>query len=386
MTERGTKAVFINSRRLGEFVFSPEHPFRPERVRRVYEICRNRGLFDVPGVSVIDVEEPEKDILHRFHSPGYIEALGRADDGRSVDVEMLKFGIGTGENPVFKGVYGFSELAATASLEAARSVIAGAQSSFNPCGGFHHAHRDRASGFCYVNDIVIAIDELLSSGFRVAYVDIDAHHGDAVQEAYYDRKDILTISMHETGKTLFPWGGFSSEVGEGEGLGFNINIPLEPGTDDEVFLFLFKRIVMDALELFEPDVVVGQFGTDMLATDPLTHLHLTNNGYIEAIQTLHGRFPRIVALGGGGYNMSDVERCWTLLWIELAGIELEEGYGGAMGGVFLGDMGLDELNLRDMESFVTGPAKDRLMEYSKGLVDFYRREISPHLKDGLDDE
>lgn len=383
MKARGAKAVFINSESLGQFVFSPEHPFRPERVRRVYEICRSRGLFDVPGVEVVDVEEPEKDILYRFHSPEYLEALKRADSGRDVDLEMLKFGIGTGENPVFKGVYRFSELAATASLEAARRVIAGVGSSFNPCGGFHHAHRDRASGFCYANDVVIAIDELLSAGFRVAYVDIDAHHGDAVQETYYKRRDVLTISMHETGKTLFPWSGFIKEMGDGEGSGFNINIPLEPETDDEIFIFLFDNIVMSALELYKPDVIVGQFGTDMLATDPLTHLHLTNNGYIEAVEILHRRFPRIVALGGGGYNMKDVERCWTLLWIELAAVELEEGYGGAMGGVFLGDMGLDELSLRDMRSIVTGPTKDSLVEYSRDLVSFYEKEIVPRMEDGL---
>jgi len=374
------KAVFINSRKLGEFSFGPEHPFRPERVIRVYEVCKNKGLFDSPDVEVVDIEEPEEGILERFHTHEYIEVLKRADSGREIDVEMLRYGIGTGENPVFKGVYQFSELSATASLTAAKAVIDGAESSFNPCGGFHHAHRDRASGFCYVNDVVIAINELLKAGVKVAYVDIDAHHGDAVQEAYYETDSVLTISMHETGRTLFPWGGFQSEIGEGRGRGFNINIPLEPETDDEVFAFLFAEIALKALTIFKPDVVVGQFGTDMLATDPLTHLHLTNNGYIEAINLLHGEFPRIVALGGGGYNMRDVEKCWTMLWMELAGIEMDEGYGGAMGGVFLGDVNLEGLSLRDMRTYTTGPVKSALEEKAKEQVRYFENNVEPLLK------
>jgi len=374
-SDRSKKAVFINSESLGSYSFGPEHPFKPERVKRVSELCRSRGLFDAPSVEVVSIEEPEEGVLKRFHTRGYIEALKRADTGRDVDVDMLHHGLGTAENPVFKGVYRFAELSATATLTAARLVADGAESAFNPVGGFHHAHRDRASGFCYVNDIAIAIDELLGKGVRVAYIDTDAHHGDAVQEAYYDNERVLIISMHETGKTLFPWGGFENEIGEGNGKGFNINIPLEPGTDDEIFLYLFKEVAMRAVEAFKPDLVVGQFGTDMLATDPLTHLHLTNNGYIEAVESLHSGVKRIVALGGGGYNLKDVEKCWTLLWAELAGLELREDYGGAMGGVFLGDTNLSGSDLRDMRVYTTGPDKERLKERADELIAFFEGKV-----------
>ena len=372
-------AIFMNSKRLGDFTFSPDHPFKPERVSRVYEMCRRRGLFDMPHIRVVEVEEAEDGVIESFHSPEYARNLKQAGETGETTVEMLYHGLGTMENPVFRGLYDFSAISATASLRAARMVAEGAGAAFNPCGGFHHAHRDRASGFCYVNDIVIAINELRRMGVRTAYVDIDAHHGDGVQEAFYADPGVLTISVHESGKTLFPWGGFERETGEGPGKGYNINIPIEADSDDEIFLLLFKEIVMDALGVFRPDIVVGQFGTDTFATDPLTHLRMTNNGYIEAVSTLHSAFPRIVALGGGGYNMGDVVRGWTLLWAELAGVELDTGYGGALGGVLMGDASIDGSDLRDMQIVTSGPAKERLKEKAGELIGWYRGSIRPFI-------
>jgi acetoin utilization protein AcuC len=381
--EEPARSVFIGSDALGSYSFSEDHPFKPERIRLVYRMCSERGLFSGAGIGIEEVEEGEPDVLERFHTLEYIDALRRADSGTEVDVDMLHHGIGSQENPIFKGVYRFCELSATASLAAARRVSAGALSAFNPCGGFHHAHPDRASGFCYVNDVVIAIEELRVNGLRAAYLDIDAHHGDAVQEAYYSSRDVLTISMHESGKTLFPWGGFERETGAGEGEGFNINLPLEPDTDDEIFLYIFGNVVMDALALYAPDVVVLQAGTDMLVTDPLTHLRLTNNGYIEAVELLHERHPRIVALGGGGYNMNDVVRAWTLLWAELSGQALEEGYGGALGGVFLGDASLQGSDLRDMRSYTSGPVKEKLKGEAERMIAHYHDVIRPKISPQL---
>jgi acetoin utilization protein AcuC len=376
----GERAVFIKSNRLGAFRFSPEHPFNPERIMRVFAMCRERGLLSAPSVEVIDIEEAEERILEQFHTPEYIAALKRANDGTDVDVDMLRHGIGSAENPVFKGVYDFAALSATASLVAARAVASGVAAAFNPCGGFHHAHADRASGFCYVNDIVIAVDELRQRGFKVAYLDLDAHHGDAVQEVYYDDPSVLKVSLHETGRTLFPWGGSEREIGQGAGRGRNVNVPLEPNTDDEIFLLLFREIAMPALGLFAPDVIVGQFGTDSFATDPLTHLRLTNNGYVEAIETLHREYRRILALGGGGYNMMEVERGWTLLWSELSGMKLDEGYGGTLGGVFLGDTSLRGSDLRDMHVYTTGPEKERLLARARELIAHFDGEIRPLLE------
>ena len=373
------RAVFIASSKLGSFEFSPEHPFKPERVRRVYEMCARRGLFTPENVTVINVEEAEEGVLERFHTPGYIELLKKASGGDRVEVDMLYHGLGTMENPVFRGLYEFAALSCTATLTAARLVADGGGAAFNPCGGFHHAHRDRASGFCYVNDIAIAIDELLGRGLRVAYVDIDAHHGDGVQEAFFADERVLTVSVHESGKTLFPWGGFEKEAGEGRGQGYNINLPLAAGADDEIFLYLFRSIVVPALEAFSPDVIVGQFGTDTFATDPLTHLRMTNNGYIEAVEQLVGACPNIVALGGGGYSMEDVVRGWTLLWAALSGQVLEDAYGGALGGVFLGDTTMDQGDLRDMRVNTTGPAKEAQLGEANRLVAWFEAEILPRI-------
>lgn len=379
-TARSGQTIFVNSFRLGSFRFSPDHPFNPERITRTYRMCERRGLLAGPGTRVIQVETAEEGVLERFHTPEYIEVLKRANSGTKVDIEMLRHGIGSAENPVFSGIYDFAALSATASLTAARLILDGAEAAFNPCGGFHHAYPDRASGFCYVNDAAIAINELRRAGLRVAYIDIDAHHGDAVQHAYYFDPGILTVSIHETGRTLFPWGGSEREIGQGEGRGYNVNVPLEPNADDDVFLVVFKGIAMEALRLFRPEVVVGQFGTDTFATDPLTHLRLTNNGYIEAIEMLHRDFPRILALGGGGYNMRDVERGWTLLWAEIAGLELGEGYGGSLGGVFLGDSSLPGSDLRDMHAYTTGPDKDRQLARARELVEHFEKEIQPFLE------
>ncbi len=374
------QAVFINSNTLGGFQFSETHPFKPRRISRVYHMCKKKNLLTGTGVKVVDVEKPEKDVMLRFHTPEYVECLMNANSGEEVTIEMLRHGIGTPENPVFRGIYDYSALAATASLVASREIIRGGKCAFNPSGGFHHAHPDRAAGFCYVNDVVMAIEELRGTFPRIAYVDIDAHHGDAVQDAYYRDPDILTVSIHESGKTLFPWGGFEKESGESKGRGKNINIPLNPESDDEVFLRLFERVVMEALNLFQPDIVVGQFGTDMLSTDPLTHLKLTNNGYIEAIEMLHHRYDRILALGGGGYNMSDVVKCWTMLWSELSGVELDVGYGGALGGVLLGDPSIEDSDLRDMRSYTSGPVKRKLIERADKLVYHFEKNIRPLLE------
>ncbi len=369
----------MNAARLGGYTFTPDHPFKPERLTRVFEMCDQRGLFAGDGIVLEAVEESEPGVLEPFHSAEYIDLLKRADGGGTVDIDMIYHGIGTMENPVFRGVYDFSTLSATATVRAARHIAEGAGAAFNPCGGFHHAHRERASGFCYVNDVVLGIMELKRLGERVAYVDIDAHHGDGVQEAFYSDPEVLTISIHESGKTLFPWGGSEKETGSGDGKGFNINIPLQTETDDDLFLLLFRGIILDALEAFVPDVIVGQFGTDTFSTDPLTHLRMTNNGYIEAISELHSRFPRILATGGGGYNMEDVAKGWTLLWAELAGAELDAGYGGAMGGVFLGDSSIHGSDLRDMRIFSSGPRKEEMLRDAEGKLSWYRENIRPYL-------
>jgi acetoin utilization protein AcuC len=184
------------------------------------------------------------------------------------------------------GLWDAAELVAGGSLLAAQVVADGeATRAFHFAGGLHHAMPDRASGFCYVNDAVLAIMRLRERGWRVAYVDIDAHHGDGVQFAFYGDPNVLTISTHERGDRLFPGTGFVAEMGEGEGRGFSVNLPLQPFTDDAVFAEAFEAVVPSILGAFKPDVLVLQLGIDSHRTDPLTHLALTVQGFTAAVRT-----------------------------------------------------------------------------------------------------
>ena len=212
---------------------------------------------------------------------------------------------------------------AAGSLMAADLVARGeADRAFHFAGGLHHALPGRASGFCYVNDPVLAILRLREHGLRVAYVDIDAHHGDGVQLAFYDDPNVLTVSTHERGERLFPGTGFVRELGEGDGAGYSVNLPLEAYTDSAVYLPAFEAVVPPLLERFKPDVIVAQLGIDAHRTDPLTHLALDMQGFAKAFTRLLPLAPKIVALGGGGYDVRNVAKAWTIAWAILNGVEL----------------------------------------------------------------
>jgi acetoin utilization protein AcuC len=235
------------------------------------------------------------------------------------------YGLGPGDNPIFPGLFNWSLLVTGATLQAVDFVVDGkGEIAFNIAGGLHHAMRSRASGFCYMNDPVIGIMRLLSRGKRVAYIDIDAHHGDGVQKAFYETKQVLTISLHETGYTLFPGTGFEVEIGEGEGEGYSVNLPFPPFTGDEIYLWAFEEVVPELIHAFQPDVVVTQLGVDTFYDDPLTNLRLSIRGYEKVLKRIKDLAPRWVALGGGGYNISNVVRAWTLAWAVMNGIELKE--------------------------------------------------------------
>jgi acetoin utilization protein AcuC len=186
--------------------------------------------------------------------------------------------------------------------------------AFSFAGGLHHAGRDLACGFCVFGDGAIAIQRMLDAGWRVAYVDIDAHHGDGVQAAFYDDPRVLTISFHESGRYLFPGTGFTPETGSGAGEGYSVNIPLHPYTGDDTFMWAFDQVVPPLVMRFAPDVVVAQLGVDAHWRDPLTHLALTTHGFESLFQRIHQLSPRWLAVGGGGYDISVVPRTWTLAW------------------------------------------------------------------------
>jgi acetoin utilization protein AcuC len=314
--------ALIHSEHWDQFDYGRQHPLRMERLGLTWRLMQAYGLTRLPGVGVhTPVPAEERDIAV-FHEPEYLAVLKAANRG----VEPAgsgAFGLGAGDNPVFPGVWEAARLVASGSLLAADLVAGGeADRVFHFAGGLHHALRERASGFCYVNDAVLAILRLRERGLRVAYVDIDAHHGDGVQAAFYADPQVLTISTHERGERLFPGTGFVHELGEGDAAGFSVNLPLEAYTDSAVYLPAFEAVVPPLLERFKPDVIVAQLGVDAHRTDPLTHLGLDLQGLVRALARILPLAPKLIALGGGGYDVRNVARGWTAAWAVLNGVEL----------------------------------------------------------------
>jgi acetoin utilization protein AcuC len=316
------KTALIHSEDWARFDYGPQHPLRMERLGLTWRLMQAYGLTSLPGATVLTPSPADERQIGVYHAPEYLAVLQAANGGTTPPRGSI-FGLGAGDNPVFPGLWEAARLVAAGSLMAADLVARGeADRAFHFAGGLHHALPGRASGFCYVNDPVLAILRLREHGLRVAYVDIDAHHGDGVQLAFYDDPNVLTVSTHERGERLFPGTGFVRELGEGDGAGYSVNLPLEAYTDSAVYLPAFEAVVPPLLERFKPDVIVAQLGIDAHRTDPLTHLALDMQGFARAFTRLLPLAPRIVALGGGGYDVRNVAKAWTLAWAILNGVEL----------------------------------------------------------------
>jgi acetoin utilization protein AcuC len=317
------RTALVYSDEWARFDYGPDHPLRMERLGLTWRLMEAYGLTALPGV-LVKIPEPAAEAeLERFHTPEYLAVLKAADAGLVPRGVAARYGLGPGDNPIFPGLWDAARLVAGGSLLAARLVASGeVDRVFHFAGGLHHAMADRASGFCYVNDAVLAILALRERGWRVAYVDIDAHHGDGVQAAFYRDPHVLTISLHERGDRLFPGTGFVEEIGEGPGRGYAVNVPLDTLTDSAVFLRAFEAVVPPLLGAFQPDVVVAQLGIDAHRTDPLTHLALDVQGFARAVARLVELAPRLVALGGGGYDLGNVARAWTVAWAIMNDLEL----------------------------------------------------------------
>jgi acetoin utilization protein AcuC len=335
MTQRQRK-VFIHSDELDCGGYPNSSPFNTRRAGRTLQMCRSMGLLSGHDREVLPPLALTRPELERFHSSNYLDALHRAGHG-DLDHQGFMMGLGTGDCPVFKGLLEFASLAAGATVTGARLILDGkAHIAFNPSGGFHHAHPDRAAGFCFVNDIVLATQVLADAGKRVLVVDIDVHHCDGVQDAFYDRGDVMVVSLHQSGRTLFPGTGFEDEIGVGPGKGYNVNIPLPVGTYDEIYHRAFMDTAWPLIQAFDPDVLILEMGMDALAGDPLAHLHLTNNVYVDVVETITSLNKPILATGGGGYHVENTIRGWTLLWSVLCGEDSQaEDLSFGMGGVML---------------------------------------------------
>ncbi|SDJ46294.1 acetoin utilization protein AcuC [Frankineae bacterium MT45] len=302
-----------------------DHPLNPIRLEFTIALARELGVLD--RLQVIQPSTATESELLTVHSAPYLQAVRDA----SGDPQFRGFGLGTDDDPIFPGMFDASALIAGGSRQAALDVWSGrVQHSVNIAGGLHHAMRDYASGFCVFNDVALAIRTLLAAGAsRVAYVDVDVHHGDGVQAAFYDDPRVLTISLHQDPRTLFPGTGSAHETGSGAGVGSAINVALPPGTGDAGWLRAFNAVVPGALRAFDPEILVTQCGCDTHHEDPLANLQLTVDGQRLAIAQLHGLAHqyaqgRWLALGGGGYGLVRcVPRTWTHLIAEVAGTPID---------------------------------------------------------------
>jgi acetoin utilization protein AcuC len=324
-------ASLVFDEELTGYDFGPSHPMSPVRVDLTVRLARSIGVLDLPDLTVVPAPTATDDELELIHTPEYIEAVRRIS--ASPGARDLAHGLGTEDNPTFAGMHQASAHIVGATIEAARRVWQGTSlHAANITGGLHHAMPAAASGFCVYNDPAIAIRWLLDQGAsRVAYVDIDVHHGDGVQAAFYDDPRVLTISLHETPRTLFPGTGEAAESGGRGAEGMSVNVALPPGTGDGGWLRAFHAVVPPLVTEFAPDVLVSQHGCDSHRDDPLAHLMLSVDGQRAAHLAVHDLAHEVcagrwVATGGGGYAVVEVvPRSWTHLLAVIAGSPLAPG-------------------------------------------------------------
>jgi len=307
------KLVYPYSDALLQYEFKKDHPLKPDRLNLTYHLSKHLGLID--KVKVLEPTPALRQELELFHSPEFIDAV--EDSGKNNNIHP-RYGLGTSDNPIFPLIHDAGARYVGATLDAMRAIMNGASNAFCISGGLHHAHKSAASGFCIYNDVAIAIKMLQQKKTRrVLYFDFDAHHGDGVQNAFYNSKDVMTISVHQTGKTLFPGTGFIYETGSAEGVGYSVNVPLLPGAGTPELIRVFDEVVVPLFESFKPDLLVTQMGVDGHYLDPLANLTYTSHGFETIVRKLRDMSSNIcklgwLAVGGGGYHPVNVARLWTL--------------------------------------------------------------------------
>jgi len=335
-------------------------------------------LFEHDWIQIYVPRSADDEELLTFHTKEYIDLLKKANKG-ICEEGWLRYGLGTTECPVYKGVYDYHALAAGSTLLAVELIERDkADIVFSPTGGFHHAGKDFASGFCYINDVVLAVKKWTSQRRRVLCIDLDAHHGDQVQDAFYSTSRVMCISFHECGKTLFPFKtGFENEIGRGPGKGYTINLPLPENTSNDEFLWAFDKIFLPVAQTFKPDVVIAVLGADVLFSDPFSHLQLTNSSLTKALESIIQVSPKLLALGSGGYVLENIARAWTLTWATMNGLGPREENSVPFGGMFWGD-GLS--SLKDRPHFVPDDIKEKVKSEVQRVVHAVENSVFGILK------
>lgn len=309
-----------------KYDLGPHHPLHQDRILLHHELSKALGILSSRGVSEPSFEPATDDQLQFVHTQEYIDQvreLSELDHYSTLDM---------GDTVAFPDAYNITRLMVGATLAAVDSVMRGESNhSWNPAGGLHHAHADRAAGFCIFNDVAIACHYLKRkyNQKRILYLDIDVHHADGVEEQFYRDPEVLTLSIHQTGRTLFPGTGYPTDIGDGLGKGYTVNLPLPPYTQDRQYLEAFEAIVPPIIKAYKPEVIVMQNGVDTHFQDQLGNLLLTTRAFNQISQRVHGLAHeyskgKLVAVGGGGYSYYSVPRCWTIMLAQYAGVTLRD--------------------------------------------------------------
>jgi acetoin utilization protein AcuC len=318
-------AIFIYSDELLGYRFNDQHPFNQTRLTLTIDLLKEVQALHPQEIIPARMATDEELFLN--HDPNYVNAVKKASAGQLPSEQAEGYGIGTEDTPMFDGMHEASAYLVGGTFTAADYVMTGkARHALHLGGGLHHGFKGKASGFCIYNDSAVAIRYLQEKYHaRVLYVDTDAHHGDGVQWSFYDDPDVCTLSIHETGRYLFPGTGNINERGHGKGYGFSFNIPLDAFTEDESWLEAYETSFREVVEFFKPDVILTQNGADAHYYDPLTHLSATMNIYKEIPRIAHELAEKYcdgkwIAVGGGGYDIwRVVPRAWALIWLEMTG-------------------------------------------------------------------
>ncbi|RCW44004.1 acetoin utilization protein AcuC [Halopolyspora algeriensis] len=321
----GNQRVVVWDESVLDYDLGGEHPLHPVRLDLTMRLARSLGVLD--GVDLLPTEPATDEDLLRVHTPEYLAAVRSAP----MAGEEVGHGLGTADNPIFDRMHESASLIAGGSRLAAEQIVSGrADRAISISGGLHHAMSDHAAGFCVYNDCSVAIAWMLANGVeRIAYVDIDVHHGDGVQAAFYDDPRVLTVSLHQHPLTLWPGTGYPTELGASGADGKAVNIPLPPGTDDAGWQRAFHAVVPSVLDAFRPQVLVTQCGADPHREDPLADLALSVDGQRAIYRTLRELAQRCaggkwLALGGGGYSLFRVvPRSWTHLLATVLDADLD---------------------------------------------------------------
>ncbi|KAL4432949.1 hypothetical protein ABPG74_014463 [Tetrahymena malaccensis] len=329
--ETKKKVAYFYNNEIGNYNYGKLHLMNPKRISMTHSLIVGYGVYK--DLDVYTTREATKEEIMQFHDQDYVEYLSNYVSSSKIDFlkkngcsiplidedakndcdKKKQYGIDVqADCPGFDGLYTFSQLSTGGSIDAAHLIINNAADiAINWGGGLHHAKKGEAYGFCYVNDIVICILELLKVFPRVLYIDIDVHHGDGVEEAFYTTNRVMTVSFHEFGEDFFPGTGGLNSNGEGLGKNYAVNVPLRPGMDDESYVQLFKNVMNKVMEVYRPDVVVFQTGADSLANDKIGHFNLSIKGHGQCLTYMMGFNVPLVVLGGGGYTIQNVSRCWA---------------------------------------------------------------------------